>query len=100
MLRMLEIAFRGHPVAAAGRIAAKLEVFFEKLLRGTAHADIGAAAVENMVPVQGDIGATAMVPHRPAATATTAATRAMVPATHAFHVHSSAVALSRYGQPA
>ena len=102
VLRVLEIALGIDPVAAAGRVAAKLEVFLEKLLRRAAHAHIRAIAVENMVPVHGDIGATAVVPHSsPATAATTApAAGAMVAATHAFYVHTSAVALSGCGQPA
>jgi len=40
MLCMLEIAFRHHAIPTAGRIAPKLEVFFEKLLRRAAQPQI------------------------------------------------------------
>ena len=98
MFGVLEVALRHHPVPAAGRVAAELQVFLEQLLRGAAHADIGAAAVEYVVAVQRDIAA-ALVANltatAAATTATTTRTATMLPSAHAFHiVHSSPVALS------
>ena len=52
MLRMLEIPFRHHAISAAGRIAPKLEVFFEKLLRRAAQPQIRPVRVKNMVAVE------------------------------------------------
>jgi hypothetical protein len=52
MFRMLEIAFRHHAIPAAGRIAPKLEVFFEKLLRRAAQPQIRPVRVKNMVAVE------------------------------------------------
>ena len=97
MLGVLEVAFRHHPVPAAGRVTAELEVFLEQLLRGAAHADIGAAAVEHVVAVQRDIAAAlvANLTAAAAATASTTRTATMLPSAHAFHiVHASPVALS------
>ena len=37
MFGVLEIALRHHTVAAAGRVAAELQIFFEQLLGGAAH---------------------------------------------------------------
>ena len=93
---MLKIAFRHHPVAAAGRIAAELEVFLEQLLRGAAHPDIRPAAIEHMVAVQRDVAAALMTDRSGAASARVAAgTAPMLASTHAFHVvHLSSVALS------
>ena len=51
VLGMLEIAFGHHPVAHAGRIAAKLQIALEQLLRGAAYPQIRAAAVEHVVAV-------------------------------------------------
>ena len=94
MLRMLEIAFRHHAVARAGRVAAKLEVLLEQLLGGAANADIRAVAVEDMVAVQGLMPATTAGLAKTAAAATTTATTAMAmaaAAAHPFHVHVSGV---------
>jgi len=52
MLRMLEIAFRHDAIPAAGRIAPKLEVFFEKLLRRAAQPQIRPVGVKNVVAVE------------------------------------------------
>ena len=52
MLRMLEIAFRHHAIPTAGRVAPKLEVFFEKLLRRAAQPQIRPVRVKNMVAVE------------------------------------------------
>jgi hypothetical protein len=96
---VLQVAFRHHSVATAGRVAAELQVFLEQLLRGAANADVRTAAVEDMVPVKRDTARHVMAysAATSAATATPAATsaRAMVAATHAFHVHTGAVVLSR-----
>lgn len=73
MLRMLEIAFRLHPVPAAGRVAAELEILLEQLLRGAAQPDIRTIAVEHMVPIQRNT-ATGVVADITAAATTTAAT--------------------------
>ena len=99
MLGVLEVALRHYPVPATGRVAAELQVFLEQLLRGAAHADIGAAAVKNMVAVQRDIAAALMANlTTTAATATAASTTrtaTMLPSAHALHiVHFSPVALS------
>ena len=95
MFRVLEERFRRHPVATAGRVAAELEVFFEKLLGGAADADFGPVAVEDVVAIERDSAARMMAdgPAR-SATAATATARAMVAATHALHVHTVAVVLS------
>ena len=42
MLGMLEIGLGHHPVAAAGRVAAELEIFLEELLGRAPQAQIGA----------------------------------------------------------
>jgi hypothetical protein len=57
MFRVLEERFRRHPVSTAGRIAAELEVFFEKLLGGAADADFRPVAVENVVAIEGNSAA-------------------------------------------
>ena len=104
VLRMLEVAFRLHAVTAAGRIAPKLEVLLEQLLGRAAQTDVRAVAVENVIAVQRDAAASVMPDVRAAAAAAAAAStaastaRAMIAATHAFHVHGSAVVLSRCGQ--
>ncbi len=89
VLRVLEVALRHHPVATAGRVAAELEIFLEQLLSRPADPKIGAVAVEYVVAVERDPAA--MVTN--AASAASAA-RPVVSSTHAFHVHSNAVALS------
>jgi hypothetical protein len=90
---MLEIAFRHHAVARAGRVAAQLEVFLEQLLGGAANADIRAVAVEDVVAVQGLMpAATAgLAKTAAAATATTTAMAMAAAAAHPFHVHVSGV---------
>ena len=94
MFRMLEERFRGDAVAAAGRVAAELEVFFEELLGGAANADFRPVAVENVVAIERNSAARMMADctARSATAATTAG--AMVAATHALHVHTVAVELS------
>jgi hypothetical protein len=57
MFRVLEERFRCHPVSTTGRVAAELEVFFEKLLGGAADADFRPVAVENVVAIKRDIAA-------------------------------------------
>ena len=106
VLRMLEIAFGLHAVAAAGRVAAKLEVFFEQLLGRTAQPYVRAVAIENVIAVQRYVATRIRPDGRGSpATATSSAissaastARAMIAATHAFHVHVSAVVLSRCGR--
>ena len=97
MLRVLEVALRHHTVATAGRVAAKLEVLLEQLLRGPTDAKVGAVAVEYVVAIERNTAAAAatVVAHATAAAATTAATRSMTAATHTFHVHTVAVTPSR-----
>ena len=97
---VLEIAFRHNPVATAGRIAAKLEVFLEQLLSGAANPQIGSVAVEHMVAIERDTtaaSAAAMMPKSSSATTTT--TGSMATSTHTFHVHSSAVTPSHLCWP-
>ena len=72
MLGVLEIALRHDPVAAAGRVAAELEILLEQLLRRAADAQIRAVAVEYMVAVERNVAA--LVPDA-AAAATPAAAR-------------------------
>ncbi len=69
MLGMLEIAFRHDPVAAAGRVAAKLQIFLKQLLRGATDTQIGSIAVEDMVTVERN-AASRMEANRSAAPAT------------------------------
>jgi len=88
---VLKKPFGLHPVAAAGRVPAKLEVFLEELLRGTADADIGAVAVKDVVAVKRN--ATGLMANS-SATSTAATARSVVAATHTFHVHAYDVALS------
>ena len=92
---VLEVAFCRHPVTAAGRVAPELKILLEQLLGGATDPQIGPVAVENVVAVERYVAARVMA-HTPTAAAapTSAATRTMVAATHAFHVHSAAVALS------
>jgi hypothetical protein len=101
VLGVLEIAFGHHPITTARRIAAQLKVFFEQLLSGAADPDIRAVAIENMVSIERDTAPRVVAHTAAAATAatTSAATsaRAVIAASHAFHVHSVAVVLSRYG---
>src|SRR5208283_5633483 len=80
VLGVLEIAFRHHPVAARGRVAAELQVFLEQLLGGAADADVRAAAVEDVVTVERDV-AWGVMADRTAAAST--ATGAMTASTHA-----------------
>ena len=103
MLSVLKIALGHHPITAARRVPPQLQIFLKQLLGRAADPDIGAIAVEYVVPVERNTP-TRMVAHTPATTATAAATassataaRALVAATHAFHVHSAAVVLSRCG---
>src|SRR6185312_11664245 len=79
---VLKVAFRHDTVAAAGRIPAKLQIFLEELLRRPADPHIGTVAVEDVISIE-----------RRSATA-----RAVVAATHALHVHTGVVVLSRCGQ--
>ena len=51
--RMLEVALRHHPVTAARRIAAELEIFFKKLLRGAADANIGPSLSKTWLRLSG-----------------------------------------------
>ena len=59
VLGVLEVALRHHPVAAAGRIAAELQVFLEQLLRRSADAQIRTVAVEHVVAVERDVATAA-----------------------------------------
>jgi hypothetical protein len=93
---MLEVALGHHTVTATGRVAAKLEIFLEQLLRRSADAEVGPVAVEHVVAVHRNAAAatTALVSEAATATATTAAaaTGSMAASTHAFHiVHTVAV---------
>jgi hypothetical protein len=94
MFRVLEIRLGGDTVAAAGRVAAQLQIFLEQLLGRTANADVRPVAVKDMVAVEGNITA-GMVPDATTTTGSAAstATLAMSAATHSFHVHSFAVVL-------
>jgi hypothetical protein len=101
MLGVLQVSFRHNAVATARRIPAQLQIFLEQLLRRSANPNVGTIAVEHVVPVERN-AASGMVAHAPAATVASttiaaAAAGAMVAATHAFHVHSVAVLLSRCG---
>jgi hypothetical protein len=97
MLRMLEIAFRHHAIPAAGRIAPKLEVFFEKLLRRAAQPQIRAVRIKNVVAVK---RLAATLAATPATMAELAAPTMSVtaPAAHALHVHLYCVSLFRLRQ--
>jgi hypothetical protein len=94
MLSVLKVTLGHHAVAAAGRVAAELEVFLEQLLRGAADAHVWAGAVEHVVAVERD--AATLLADRLAATAaaSTAATWPMIASAHTFHVHEWAIALS------
>ena len=59
VLGVLEVALRHHPVAAAGRVAAKLEVLLEQLLRRPADAQVRTVAVEDVVAIERDTAAAA-----------------------------------------
>jgi hypothetical protein len=103
VFRILQVALSHHAVAAARRVAAQLQVFLEQLLRGPANANVRTAAVEDVVAVEWDAAASIMA-HSAAATSAASATtstatsaRAVIAATHAFHVHTVAVVLSRCG---
>jgi hypothetical protein len=88
MFRVLEVGFCRNPVSTTGRVAAELEVFLEELLGGTANADFRPIAVEDVVPIERNVSARVMPDRAARSTAITATTaRAMVTATHAFHVH-------------
>jgi len=100
VLRMLEVAFRHYPVAAAGRIAAELQILFKQLLGSPADAHVWTTAVEDMIAVQGNIAAGMMADRSASTAATPASTWTVIATTHAFHIHSVAVVLSRCGQPA
>jgi hypothetical protein len=101
MFSVLKERFRGHPVSTARRIAAKLQVFLEKLLGGAADTDFRPIAVENVVAIERDVAPRMMADRTAGSSASSAAAtaRAMVAATHALHVHTVAVALS-YCRPA
>lgn len=81
MLGMLKIGFCQDTIARARSITTKLEIFLEKLLGGAAHPHVRAIAIEDMVAIQRrlTIGLTR-----------SATARAMVTASHTFHVHGSA----------
>ena len=49
---VLEKCLGCHPVSAARRVAAKLEIFLEQLLSGAADPDFRPVAIENMVAIQ------------------------------------------------
>lgn len=91
MFRVLKIALRHHPVAGAGGIAPKLQIFLEELLGSAANPQIRATAVEHVVAVERNIAA--MMANRAAPTtasaaaATPAATITVVASAHAFHIH-------------
>ena len=94
MLRMLEIAFRHHAIPTAGRVAPKLEVFFEKLLSRAAQPQIRPVRIKDVVAIE----------RLTAPLATTATTMAELaaptltvtaPAAHALHVHLYCVSLFR-----
>ncbi len=94
MLRMLKIAFRHNAIPTAGRIAPKLEVFFEKLLRRAAQPQIRPVRVKYVVTVKRLAATLAATP----ATMTELAAPTMTvtaPAAHALHVHLYCVSLFR-----
>ena len=101
VLGMLKIAFGHHPVANAGRVAAQLQIFLEQLLSSATHPHIRAVAVEDVIAVHRNAARGVMADRNAAATSassTATPARAMVvAATHAFHVHTGAVVLSRCG---
>jgi hypothetical protein len=76
VLGVLKVTLGHHAVATARRVASQLQVFLEQLLRGTAHPDVRAIAVEDVVPIKWD-AAPGVVAHSAAATtATTSAATA------------------------
>ena len=103
MFGVLEAALSHHAVAGAGRIAAKLEVFLKKLLRGAAQPHVGTVAVEDVAAIHRLMAATSAAsaaaalavgatPATATAAATPAATLAILTAVtataaHALHVH-------------
>jgi hypothetical protein len=91
---MLEIAFRHHPIPTAGRIAPKLQVFFEKLLRRAAQPQIRPVRIKDVVAVE---RLTAALIATPATMAELTAPTMTVtaPAAHALHVHLYCVSLFR-----
>jgi hypothetical protein len=91
MLGVLKIALRHHSVAAAGRIAAELEILFEQLLRRSADPKVGAAAVENVIAIERDVATATSAMMSQSAASTPAATGSMAASTHAFHVHIDAI---------
>ena len=74
MFRVLEEGFSGNPISAAGRVAAELEVFLEKLLGGTADTDVRPIAVKNVVAIERNATARIMANGAAAAGSTTTAT--------------------------
>ena len=96
MLGVLEVALRHHPVATAGGITAKLEIFLEQLLRRAANANVRPVAVEHVVAVERDTPASAAaLVAKPASTATTTTTTGTVIASaHALNIHNFSVTLS------
>lgn len=56
MFRVLEIGFCKNAVASSGRVAAKLEILLEQLLRRTTDPQIGSVTVKHMVAVQRCLG--------------------------------------------
>lgn len=94
MLRMLKIAFRHYAIPAAGRIAPKLQVFFEKLLRRAAQPQIRPVRIKDVVAIE---RLTATLAATPATVAELAAPIMTVtaPAAHALHVHLYGVSLFR-----
>jgi hypothetical protein len=100
VLGVLKIPLRHDPVTTAGRVTAQLQVLFEQLLGGAADPDVWPIAVEDMVPIEWNPASSVMAHTAATATAATPAAtsaRAMVAASHAFHVHTVAVLLSRCG---
>ena len=97
VLGVLEIPLGHHAITAARRIAAQLQIFLKELLGCAADPDIRAIAIENMIPIERDAAPGMVAYSAPATSTATTAARAMVAATHAFHVHTVAVVLSRCG---
>ena len=94
MLGVLEVAFRRHAIARAGGVAAKLEVFFEQLLRGATDAHIRPGAVEDVVAIERCSARLRADLRTAAAAAAAAIAAAMIAAAHTLHVHASAIANS------
>jgi hypothetical protein len=92
---VLEVGFGHHAVAGAGGVAAQLEVFLEEMLGSAADAQVWAAAVEDVVAVERDVSAAAVVADlasaaaaaSAAASTASAAAAAKVTSSCAFHVH-------------